>query len=295
MAITCVGIAGCGEMGAGIAALILKAGYMVVVREINHERLDMGLKKIRDSLEKMDREGAVDSAAKNEVLERLSCTVVLDDLSQCDLIIEAAVENLEVKTRLFDVLDDVCKKSTIFASNTSSLAITQIAATTSRPRSFVGLHFFNPALIMPLVEVVRTMTTDQEILREAIDFVKSLNKIPILAKDRPGFIVNRLLTPFLLDAMRVAGDGLATIEDIDAGMKLGCNHPMGPLMLADFIGLDVICNAANIFFEEYKEKRYAPPPILKQLVTMGHMGNKTGTGFYDWSDRRNPRPSPLVL
>lgn len=295
MTIRNVGIVGCGAMGVGIAQLVLKSGYLVKVMEVSQELLDKGLKKITDALDGMERESVIDSVEKKEMLKRLSSTVVLEELDQCDLVIEAVSENLDVKTEVFTVLDRSCKDSTIFASNTSSLSLTMIAAATSRTKRFVGLHFFNPPSVMPLVEVIRTMTADESVVEEAIEFVRSLKKTPILAKDNAGFIVNRLLTPYLLDAMVVVGNRLASIEDIDAGMKLGCNHPMGPLMLADFIGLDVLYNAANIFFEEYKEKRYAPPPILKQLVAMGHVGNKVGIGFYDWSDRKNPRPADLAV
>lgn len=295
MAIRYVGVAGCGAMGAGIAEIVLRSGYTVMVREINDELLQKGLKRIHDALDRMDGAGDAGGVPKEEMLKRLSSTVVLEDLGQCDLVIEAAFEDLSVKSGLFSVLDGVCKETTVFASNTSSLPLTEIAAATSRMTRFVGLHFFNPPSVMPLVEVVRTMRTNEEIVLECVDFIKSLKKVPIVAKDSAGFIVNRLLTPYLLDAMRAAGDGVASIEDIDIGMKLGCNYPMGPLMLADFIGLDVLYNAANIFFEEYREKRYAPPPILKQLVKMGHIGSKAGAGFYDWSDRKRPKPAKLAL
>ena len=205
------------------------------------------------------------------------------------MIIEAVFEDIKVKTEVFMSLDPICKKETIFASNTSSLPITQMAAPMSRKDKFIGLHFFNPVSVMPLVEVIKTIVTDNKVVQTAMDFVTSVNKHPILAKDNAGFIVNLLLTPYLLDAIRAAGEGVASTEDIDAGMKLGCNHPMGPLMLADFIGLDLLCNAANILFDEYKEKRYAPPPMLTKMVTMGYLGNKSGKGFYDWSDPRNPK------
>lgn len=295
MAVRNVGIIGCGTMGAGIAQIALQAGYVVTVNEINRELLDKGLERIRRSLDKMQEKGQIDGAQKDEMAKRLSSAATLDELNQCDLVIEAVVENLDVKTKLFTVLDNVCKKETIFASNTSSLSVTQIAAATSRLKQFVGLHFFNPPTLMSLVEVIRTMVTDEAILQGAIDFVKSLKKIPIVAKDSAGFIVNRLLTPYLLDAMRAVEDGVGSVEDIDTGIKLGCNHPMGPLMLADFIGLDVLYNAANILFEEYREKRYAPPPVLKRLVIMGYIGAKAGMGFYDWSDPKKPKPARLAM
>ncbi|OPY74353.1 MAG: 3-hydroxybutyryl-CoA dehydrogenase [Syntrophorhabdus sp. PtaU1.Bin058] len=295
MAIKNVGIIGCGTMGAGIAQIALQAGYLVTVNEVSRELLDKGLERIRGSLDKMKEKGLIDDAHRDEMAKRLSPAVTLNELNQCDLVIEAVVESLDVKAKLFAALDSVCKKEAIFASNTSSLSVTQIAAATSRLKQFAGLHFFNPPALMPLVEVIRTMTTDETILQEIIDFVKSLKKAAIVAKDSAGFIVNRLLTPYLLDAMRAVGDGVGSVEDIDAGMKLGCNHPMGPLMLADFIGLDVLYNAANILFEEYREQRYAPPPILKRLVIMGCIGTKAGTGFYDWSDLKRPRPALLSI
>jgi 3-hydroxybutyryl-CoA dehydrogenase len=215
--------------------------------------------------------------------------VNLNDLADCDFIIETVFEDIDVKIEIFKALEPICKPDAIIASNTSSLSITRMAASTSRASRFVGLHFFNPPVIMPLVEVIKTVALAPEVLTEAIDFVRSLGKTAILAKDDAGFIVNLFLTPYLMDAMRGVGEGVATVQDIDLGMKLGCNHPMGPLMLADFIGLDVLCNAANILFDEYKEKRYAPPPILTKMVAMGYLGNKSGKGFYDWSDPRNPK------
>jgi 3-hydroxybutyryl-CoA dehydrogenase len=193
----------------------------------------------------------------------------------------------------FSALDKVCKKGAIFASNTSTLSITQMAAATSRKERFIGMHFFQPAPVMPLVEVVKTISVGPELLKSALDFVKSLAKVPILAKDQSGFIVNLLFTPFMLDAMRAASNGVASVEDIDRGMKLGLNHPMGPLMLADYIGLDLIFNGANVMFEEYGESRYAPPPILRKMVMMGYLGAKTKRGFYDWSDPKNPKPIDL--
>ncbi len=295
MAIRNVGIIGCGTMGAGIAQIALQAGYLVTVNEINRELLDKGLERIHSSLDKMQGKGLIDDAQKGEMIKRLSGTTTLNELDQCDLVIEAVIESLDVKIKLFTALDAVCKKEAIFASNTSSLSVTQIAAATSRLKQFIGLHFFNPPTLMPLVEVIRTMTTDKVVLQETIGFIKSLKKVAIVAKDSAGFIVNRLLTPYLLDAIRAVGDDVGSVEDIDAGMKLGCNHPMGPLMLADFIGLDVLYNAANILFEEYREKRYAPPPILKRLVIMGHIGTKTGMGFYDWSDMKKPKPAQLAV
>jgi 3-hydroxybutyryl-CoA dehydrogenase len=289
MPIKLLGIVGCGIMGTGIAQLALQSGYNVIVREIDQALLDKGLGKISKGLDKLCEKGMLKNEEKDKLFEGLQGTTSFDDLKECDMIIEAVFEDIKVKTEVFMSLDPICKKDTIFASNTSSLPITQMAAHMSRKDKFIGLHFFNPVSVMPLVEVIKTIVTDNYVVQTAMDFVTSVNKHPILAKDNAGFIVNLLLTPYLLDAIRATGEGVASVEDIDAGMKLGCNHPMGPLMLADFIGLDVLCNAANILFDEYKEKRYAPPPMLTKMVTMRYLGNKTGKGFYDWSDPKNPK------
>jgi 3-hydroxybutyryl-CoA dehydrogenase len=295
MPIKQVGIVGCGIMGAGIAQLCLQNGYSVIVREINKDFLDKGIGKIKKGFEKLCEKGTIGIDDKENILKKLSTTTALDDLKDCDLIIEAVFEDIHVKTDIFKTLDPICKKETIFASNTSSLPITQMAAHTSRKECFVGIHFFNPVAVMPLVEIIKTIATTGDVLKTITEFAMSLKKYPIIAKDNAGFIVNLLLTPYLLDAIRAAGEGVASIEDIDMGMKLGCNHPMGPLMLADFIGLDVLCNAANILFDEYKEKRYAPPPMLMKMVVMGYLGNKSGKGFYDWSDPKNPKAIKFSL
>lgn len=284
-----IGVIGCGIMGAGIAQLALQSGYNVIVREINEDFLNKGLSKIRKGIDKLCEKGAIKAEEKDNLLTRLKGTTSFDDLRDSDMIIEAVFEDIKIKSEVFMSLDPICIKETIFASNTSSLPITQMAARSSRKDQFIGLHFFNPVSVMPLVEVIKTISTDNKVVQTAMDFVASLKKHPILAKDNAGFIVNLLLTPFMLDAMRALSEGVASTEDIDAGMKLGCNHPMGPLMLADFIGLDSICSAANTLFEEYREKRYAPPPLLKKMVTMGYLGNKSGKGFYDWSDPKNPK------
>ncbi len=293
MKIRKVGVIGCGAMGAGIAQVVLQGGYEVIVREMDEDLLNKGLGKVKDSLEKLVTKQTIARETAEAAVKRLGGTVSLEPLSDCDLIIEAIFENLQVKIDQFKALDRVCKKEAIFASNTSSLSITQMAAATSRREQFIGMHFFQPAPVMPLVEVVKTISVGPELLSTAIDFVKSLKKVPILAKDQTGFIVNLLLTPFMLDAMRAASSGVASVEDIDRGMKLGLNHPMGPLMLADYIGLDLIFNAGNVMFEEYRESRYAPPPILRKMVMMGYLGAKTKKGFYDWSDPKNPKPVDL--
>ena len=293
MKIRKVGVIGCGAMGAGIAQVVLQGGYEVVVREMDEALLNKGLGKVKAALEKLVTKQALTAESAEATLKKLSGAVSLEPLSDCDLIIEAIFENLQVKMDQFAALDKVCKKEAIFASNTSTLSITQMAAATSRKEQFIGMHFFQPAPVMPLVEVVKTISVGPELLKTALDFVKSLGKVPILAKDQAGFIVNLLFTPFMLDAMRGVANGVASIEDIDRGMKLGLNHPMGPLMLADFIGLDLIFNGANVMFEEYRESRYAPPPILKKMVMMGYLGAKTKRGFYDWSDPKNPKPVDL--
>jgi 3-hydroxybutyryl-CoA dehydrogenase len=275
-------------MGAGIVQLALLNGYTVVVGEANEALLEAGLKRVDNAIAKLVEKGSISQEAGRERRDALTGTVSLELFRDCDLVIEAIVENLQAKKDLFTALDPICRRETIMASNTSSLPITQVAACSARPEQFIGLHFFNPAPIMPLVEVVKTVATPAALLDTATDFVRSLRKVPVVAKDNAGFIVNLLLTAYLLDAMRAVGEGVASVADIDAAMKLGCNHPMGPLALADFIGLDTLCSASNIMFEEYREKRYAPPPILRRLVTLGYYGKKSGKGFYDWSDQKNP-------
>jgi 3-hydroxybutyryl-CoA dehydrogenase len=288
-----IGVVGCGTMGAGIVEVILQNKYRVTVKEENEVFLEKGLTRIQRDFEKLIQKGKLTLHDKETLTGNLFGTISLDDLAECDLVIEAVPENNQLKKDLFTVLDKTCKAETIFASNTSSLSVTEMAGFTARPERFVGLHFFNPATIMPLVEVIKTLATPAAILESVLTFIKSLDKTPIVAKDNAGFIVNLFLTPFLMDAMRGVGEGVALVQDIDLGMKLGCNHPMGPLMLADFIGLDVLCAGATRMHEEYNDRRYAPPPILKKLVLMGNLGQKTGKGFYDWSDVKNPVPRNL--
>jgi len=290
MAIEKVGIVGCGAMGSGIVQVVLASGYEVIVRETDQALLTKGLERVEASLKKLVKKEAMTQENKEATLKRLTGTVSLEPIEDCDLIIEAVFEDLQVKTDLFKALDTICRKDAIFASNTSSLSITQMAGATSRKEQFIGIHFFQPAPVMPLVEVVKTISAAPEIVKIVFDFVKSLGKVPVLAMDNSGFIVNLLLTPFMLDAMRAAANGVASIQDIDTGMKLGLNHPMGPIMLADFIGLDLIFNASNTMFEEYRESRYAPPPVLRKMVMLGYLGMKTKRGFYDWSNPKNPKP-----
>jgi len=288
-----VGVVGCGAMGSGIAQVVLEAGYGVVVREIDASLLDKGIKAIQKGLERSVEKGVLTTKTKEEALARLSGSVALEDLKGCDLVIEAVFEDIRIKKELFKNLDSICPKETIFASNTSSLSVTEMASATTRQERVVGLHFFNPVQVMALVEVIKTIATRDEISRMIFEFVKSLKKVPILAKDNSGFVVNLLLTPYLMDAIRAVANGVASIQDIDTGMKLGCGYPMGPLMLADFIGLDVLVKGTSSMFEEYKDSRYAPPPLLIQLVRMGYIGRKGGKGFYDWSDPKNPVPQDI--
>lgn len=278
-----VGIVGCGLMGSGIAEVCARQGYNVVVREVNEELLDKGLNSIQKSLNKAVERGKVSQEDANAALTRIKGTTQMDDLADRDLIIEAIVENMSMKKEVFATLDRICPPHTILASNTSSLCITEMAAVTKRRDKVLGLHFFNPVPVMPLLEIVRTILTSDETLRVAQEFGKSLGKTTIIAKDTPGFIVNLLLVPYLLDAIRAFESGIASREDIDNAMKLGCGHPMGPLTLADFVGLDTTYYIANVMFEEFKEPRYAPPPLLKRMVLAGHLGRKSGKGFYDYS------------
>lgn len=283
MEINRVGVAGCGLMGSGIAEVSAKAGFDVVVREIDESALAAGRKRISGSLDRAVAKGKLDQGARDEALGRITFTTSLDDLADCDLVVEAIIESLDAKKELFGYLDGICRGETIFASNTSSLTVTDMAAATSRPERFVGLHFFNPVPVMKLVEVVRTIVTSQETFEAAHDFAVRVGKTPISAKDNSGFVVNLLLVPYMLDAIRQVERGVATIEDIDTAMTLGCGYPMGPFVLGDFVGIDTLYRVAEIMYEEYREERYAPPPLLKRLVTMGRYGRKTGAGFYDWT------------
>jgi 3-hydroxybutyryl-CoA dehydrogenase len=291
MEIRKVGVVGCGLMGSGIAQVAAASGYETLAREVSQTLLDKGFSSIDKSLAKFVEKGTMTADAKRETVNRLTGTTHLEDLKDCDIIIEAITENLELKNLTYRTLDQVCKPETIFASNTSSLSITEMMAVTKRPDRFIGLHFFNPVPLMKLVEVVRTILTDPEVYETAFAFAKSLGKVPVRARDTSGFIVNRLLVPYLLDAVRAFEEGVGSIEDIDNGMKLGCGYPMGPFTLLDFVGLDTTHYIADILFDEFKEKRFASPPLLRRLVLAGHCGKKTGRGFYDWSDPKNPKPT----
>ena len=297
MAIKKVGVLGCGLMGAGIAQVAASAGFETVVREVSDDLIKKGFAGIEKSLAKFAEKGTITGDQQKEIRNRLSGTTSFDSLADCDIVIEAIIENLEEKRSTYRQLDVLCKPDTIFASNTSSLSITEMLTATSpeRQRRFVGLHFFNPVPLMKLVEVVRTILTDEAVYEEAVQFGKTLGKVPVRATDRSGFIVNRLLVPYLLDAVRALEEGVGSIVDIDNAMKLGCGYPMGPLTLGDFVGLDTTYYIAEIMFNEFREKRFAPPPLLKRMVLAGLYGRKSGRGFYDYSkDPKNPTPMNLV-
>jgi 3-hydroxybutyryl-CoA dehydrogenase len=289
MAIQKVGVVGCGLMGSGIAQVSAASGFDTVVREVSAELLDKGLKGIDKNLNRLAEKGTITEAVKNEVRGRLKGTTKIEDLKDCDVIVEAIIEQLPAKRELFSALDALCPATTIFASNTSSLTITEIATATKRPQRFVGLHFFNPVPVMKLVEVVRTIATEPAVYEEMVAFGAKLGKTAVRAHDSTGFIVNRLLVPYLLDAIRALEEGVGSIEDIDNSMKLGCGHPMGPLTLLDFVGLDTTYYISQIMFEEFKERRFAAPPLLKRMVLAGWNGRKAGRGFYDYADGQNPK------
>jgi 3-hydroxybutyryl-CoA dehydrogenase len=288
MAIEKVGVVGCGLMGAGIAQVSAAAGFSTIVREVGPELLDKGIKGIEKNLARLVEKGTITDVVKGEIRGRLGGTTVIEDLKDCDLVIEAIIEQLPAKRDLFATLDRICPEKTIFASNTSSLTITELATATKRPQRFVGLHFFNPVPVMKLVEVVRTIATDAAVYDEVVAFGTKLGKKAVRANDSTGFIVNRLLVPYLLDAIRALEQGVGSIEDIDNSMKLGCGYPMGPLTLLDFVGLDTTYYISQIMFEEFKERRFAAPPLLKRMVLAGWNGRKAGRGFYDYSDPQKP-------
>jgi len=294
MEIRKVGVVGCGLMGSGISQVAAVAGFPTVVLEASQELLDRGLASIERSLTKFVEKSELSAEQKSQARDRLQPTLTLAECADCDLVIEAIVENLDQKKQLFTELDRIVKPGALLASNTSSLSITELMTATRRPSRFIGLHFFNPVPLMKLVEVVKTVVTDPEVVQCGLDFACRLGKTPILTTDRAGFIVNRLLIPYLVDAVRAFEEGFGTIEDIDQGMKLGCNHPMGPFTLMDFIGVDTVHSIAEILFDEYREKRFAPPPLLKRMFLAGMYGRKTGKGFYDYGDPKNPKVNRLL-
>ena len=278
-----VGVLGCGLMGRGIAQVAASTGHTTIVRDVTDEFNDKGKAAIEKSLAKFVEKEKMSAEDRNATLDRLTFTTDVTDLKDCDIIVEAITEDLELKNALWKELDDLCPDHTIFASNTSSLTIAAMAAVTKRANQFVGLHFFNPVPLMKLVEVVRTVTTSDDSFDRAMAFARALCKEPIAAKDNSGFIVNLLLVPYLIDAIQALEQGVGSIGDIDKGMVLGTGHPMGPFTLLDFVGLDTTYKIAEIMFDEYREKRYAPPPLLKRMVLAGWYGKKSGKGFYDYS------------
>jgi 3-hydroxybutyryl-CoA dehydrogenase len=278
-----VGVLGSGLMGSGIAQVAAAAGYDTIVRDVSQQVWDKARAGIEKSLAKFVEKGKLPAADRDTTLKRLHFTTAAGDLRACDIVVEAVTEDLELKNALWKELDGLCGPATIFASNTSSLTIAAMAAATKRGDRFVGLHFFNPVPLMPLVEVVRTVTTSPETFQRAFAFAQSLGKEPVAAKDNSGFIVNLLLVPYLLDAIRAVERGVGSVPDIDKAMQLGCGYPMGPLTLLDFVGLDTTYKIADIMFTEYREQRYAPPPLLKRMVLAGMNGRKSGKGFYDYS------------
>lgn len=288
-----VAVLGCGLMGAGIAEISAKAGYTTAVREVSDELCERGRSAIQTSLGRVVEKGKLSSDDRDSILQRITLTTELEELKDADLIIEAVVEDLDVKKEILAQLDTLCPEKTIFASNTSSLTITDMAAATRRADRIVGLHFFNPVPVMKLVEVVRTISTSDQTFDTAVEFARSLGKEPVACKDNSGFIVNRLLVPYMLDAIRALDSGLGSLTDIDKAMQLGCGHPMGPFVLSDLVGLDTLCRVAEVMFDEYRETRFAPPPLLKRMISAGYLGRKAGRGFYDYSGKA-PEPAGFI-
>jgi 3-hydroxybutyryl-CoA dehydrogenase len=297
MEIKRVGVLGCGLMGSGIAQVAATAGFDVIVLEVEQKFLDKGFAGIEKSLAKFAErppdKGGITAQQKDAIRARLKGTTNKQDLADCDIVIEAIIENVEDKKKMFASLDPIVKKDAIFASNTSSISITELLTSTKRPERFVGLHFFNPVPLMKLVEVVRTIATATDVYDTAYEFGKKLGKTPVRTSDKTGFIVNRLLVPYMLDAIRAYEEGVGSIDDIDNAMKLGCGYPMGPFVLLDFVGLDTTYYITHVMYDEFKERRFASPPLLKRLVMAGWYGRKTGKGFYDYSDPANPKPNKL--
>ena len=285
MAIRSVGVLGCGLMGSGIAQVSAQAGFPTVVVEATQELLDRGLGGMRRSLDALVAKAKLDERGRDDILGRIKGAVGLEALGECDLVIEAITENQPLKNETFAKLDRICPPHALLASNTSSCNVTAMAAATKRPAQVLGLHFFNPVPLMKLVEVVQTILTDEKSVLAAYEWVQAVGKVPVRTKDSTAFIVNRLLVPYLLDAIRVYEGGLATLEDIDQAMKLGCGYPMGPFTLLDLVGLDTTMFVAEVMFDEYREPRYAPPPLLKRMVMAGQLGRKSGRGFYEYGKK----------
>ena len=287
-----VGVLGCGLMGSGIAQVAATAGFDVTVLEVEQKFLDRGFAAIEKSLAKFAEKGTIKETPQ-AIRGRLKGTTKKEDLAGCDIVIEAIIENVAEKKKMYASIDGIVKKDAVFASNTSSISITELLTSTKRPERFVGLHFFNPVPLMKLVEVVRTIATADEVYQSAYEFAKKLGKVPVRTSDKTGFIVNRLLVPYMLDAIRAYEEGVGSIEDIDNAMKLGCGYPMGPFTLLDFVGLDTTYYITHVMYDEFKERRFASPPLLKRLVMAGWYGRKTGKGFYDYSDPNNPMANKL--
>jgi len=297
MQIRKVGVLGCGLMGSGIAQVAAMAGFDVTVLEVEQKFLDKGFAGIEKSLakfaERPPEKGGITAAQKDAARAHLKGTTKREDLADCDLIIEAIIENVPAKREMYAALDGLVKKDAIFATNTSSISVTELMAATKRPERFIGLHFFNPVPLMKLVEVVKTIATAPDVYEAAYEFGKKLGKVPVRTSDKTGFIVNRLLVPYLLDAIRAYEEGVGSIEDIDNAMKLGCGYPMGPFTLLDFVGLDTTYYITHVMYDEFKERRFASPPLLKRLVMAGWYGRKTGKGFYDYANPEKPVPNKL--
>jgi 3-hydroxybutyryl-CoA dehydrogenase len=285
MAIKNVGVIGCGLMGSGIVQVAAQAGFQVLFVEASDELVKRGLDRLRQTLDGLVAKGKLETRAKDDTLGRIAGTTRLEDLKASDLVVEAMTENQALKNEAFAKLDRICAPHALLATNTSSCNVTAMAAATKRPGKVVGLHFFNPVPLMKLVEVVRTLLSEEPAIRETTEWVRAVGKVPVQAKDATAFIVNRLLVPYLLDAIRVYEGGLASLEDIDQAMKLGCGYPMGPFTLLDLVGLDTTMYVAEVMFEEFREPRYAPPPLLKRMVMAGHLGRKTGKGFYTYDGK----------
>ncbi|MGO9649929.1 MAG: 3-hydroxyacyl-CoA dehydrogenase family protein [Terriglobales bacterium] len=292
MEIKKVGVLGCGLMGSGIAQVAAMAGFDVTVLEVEQKFLDKGFAGIEKSLAKFAEKGNLKETPQ-AVRARLRGTTNMQDLSDCDIVIEAVIENIAEKKKMYTALDAIAKKDAIFATNTSSISVTELMSSTKRPERFIGLHFFNPVPLMKLVEVVKTIATAPDVYDTAYEFGKKLGKVPVRTSDKTGFIVNRLLVPYMLDAIRAYEEGVGSIEDIDSAMKLGCGYPMGPFTLLDFVGLDTTYYITHVMYDEFKERRFASPPLLKRMVMAGWYGRKSGKGFYDYSDPANPKPNKL--
>jgi 3-hydroxybutyryl-CoA dehydrogenase len=281
-----VGVLGCGLMGSGIAQISAQAGYNTVVVEVEQKFLDKGMSGIDKSLGKFVEKGKMSADDKNSCMSRLKGSTSLKDLADCDIVVEAITENPQIKKETYAAIDSIVKKDAVFASNTSSLTITELSMATARPKQFVGLHFFNPVPLMKLVEVVRTILTSDDAFNRAWEFAKKVGKEPVACRDNSGFIVNRLLVPYILDAIRAYEEGVGSIEDIDKAMQLGCGYPMGPFTLLDFVGLDTTYFITDVMFNEYREKRFAAPPLLRKMVLAGRFGRKSGAGFYDYAGEK---------